>query len=568
MRTPLTLAGILAQASQGEHSYRFVSPQGETVRSYAAIHDRALRLANALRASGLRRGDLVALVIADPEQFLTSLFGASMAGLVPASLYPPAATSDLPQYLESTTFVLRACAARAVITTSGLLPHVETLRSACPALTLVATYDMLDAVVGDGVETASDTDVAFVQFTSGSTSAPKGVVITHRNLIANIHAFSGQNGIGASDSDVAVSWLPLYHDMGLVGMALGALYARVPAVLLTPEMFVKRPVEWLRAMTNNHGTISFAPNFAYDLCVRRVKDKEMAGLDLSCWRVAGCGAEPIHASTLAAFADKFSAVGFRDTSFLPSYGLAEHVLAATISPQGRRLQVENLSADDMTSRRVATHAGNDDDTETVSVVGCGRPLPGHQIRIVDDQRRPLPERHIGEIVLSGPSVSPGYYNDAEITERTMRDGWLFTGDLGYLSKGELFVCGRVKDLIIVNGRKYHPQDLEWGLADLAGIRRGRVVAFGTAARGRPDRTVVVVEASGTVPARELKDAIRRRIADVCGLLVDDVVLVPGGTVTRTTSGKVRRAATKMSYERGEFSRHAANRPRVQSGAQA
>src|SRR5262249_20542712 len=281
-------------------------------------------------------------------------------------------------------------------------------------------------------------------------------------------------------------------------------------------------------------------------------------------RGAGGGAEPIHASTLAAFAEKFRAAGFRETSFVPSYGLAEHVLAATMAPRGRLLKVESLDADDMTSRRVASCAGNEDDGETVTVVSCGLPLPGHQIRILDEQRRPLPDRHIGEIALTGPSVSPGYYNDAEVTARTMRDGWLFTGDLGYLSKGELFVCGRVKDLIIVNGRKYHPQDLEWGLADLAGIRRGRVVAFGTAVMGRPDRIVVVVEPSGTVPARELQDSIRRRIVDVCGLLVDDVVLAPGGTVSRTTSGKVRRAATKMSYERGELEGAAAE----PSGAQA
>jgi len=352
--------------------------------------------------------------------------------------------------------------------------------------------------------------------------------------------------------------------MGLVGMAIGAVYTAVPAVLLTPELFVKRPVEWLRAITRHRATVSFAPNFAYDLCVRRVKDKEMAGLDLSSWRVAGCGAEPIHASTLAAFAEKFGAVGFRETIFLPSYGLAEHVLAATVSPGGQRLHVENLDADDMTSRRVATRTEDDGDGETVSVVGCGFPLPDHQVRIVDDQNRSLPDRHIGEIALAGPSVTPGYFNEADLTSRTIRDGWLFTGDLGYLSKGELFVCGRVKDLIIVNGRKYHPQDLEWGLADLAGIRRGRVVAFGTAETGRPDRTVVVVEPSGTVPARELTDSIRRRIVDVCGLLVDDVVLVPGGTVARTTSGKVRRAATKMSYERGELESTAAG----STGAQA
>jgi fatty-acyl-CoA synthase len=567
MSVPRTLPDMLAEASRGDQGYRFVSSRGESVRSYASIHGRARRLASALGALGLRRGDLVALVVADHEQFLTSLFGASMTGVVPASLYPPATTSDLPRYLESTAAVLRSCAARAVITTAGLQPHLDSLRATCPALSLVAAHDTLDAPAGTRALSVSDTDIAFVQFTSGSTSAPKGVVITHRNLMANVGAFCGPAGVGASASDVVTSWLPLYHDMGLVGMALGAVFARVPAVLLTPELFVKRPVEWLRAISRHRATVSFAPNFAYDLSVRRVKDKEMAGLDLSSWRVAGCGAEPIHASTLAAFAEKFRAVGFRDTSFLPSYGLAEHVLAATISPRGRRLNVECLSADDMTSRRVATGAGTPDD-ETVSVVGCGLPLPGHQIRIVDEQHRPLPERHIGEIALTGPSVSPGYYNDAEISARTMRDGWLFTGDLGYLSKGELFVCGRVKDLIIVNGRKYHPQDLEWGLADLAGIRRGRVVAFGTAKTGRPDRTVVVVEPSGTVAARELRDAIRRRIFDVCGLLVDDVVLVPGGTVTRTTSGKVRRAATKLRYERGEFDGAAARPSRVQSGAEA
>jgi fatty-acyl-CoA synthase len=563
MQAPRTLPDILAEASRGDRGYRFVSAHGETVRPYAELHERALRFANALRALGLRHGDLVALIVADHEQFLTSLFGASLAGVVPASLYPPATTSELAAYVKSTAAVLQSCAARAVVTTASLLPHLEPLRAVCPALSIVSAYDVLDAP-GSGAASVSDTDIAFVQFTSGSTSTPKGVVVTHRNLLANIAAFAGPSGIGASTSDVAVSWLPLYHDMGLVGMALGAVYTRANAVLLTPQVFVKRPVEWLRAITQHRATISFAPNFAYDLSVRRVKDAEMTGLDLSSWRVAGCGAEPIHASTLAAFADKFRAAGFRETSFMPSYGLAEHVLAATIAPRGRRLKVESLAADDMTSRRVATSADTDDDGETVTVVSCGRPLAGHQLRIVDDQRRPLPERHIGEIVLTGPSVSPGYYNDAEITARTIRDGWLFTGDLGYVSKGELFVCGRVKDLIIVNGRKYHPQDLEWGLADLAGIRRGRVVAFGTAAMGRPDRTVVVVEPSGTVPAPELKDSIRRRIVDVCGLLVDDVVLAPGGTVSRTTSGKVRRAATKMSYERGELEGAAAE----PSGAQA
>jgi acyl-CoA synthetase (AMP-forming)/AMP-acid ligase II len=388
--------------------------------------------------------------------------------------------------------------------------------------------------------------IALIQYTSGSTGDPKGVVLTHANLLANIRAMG--RIMDASSVDVFVSWLPLYHDMGLVGMALGSLYVGAEAIVMTPDAFVKRPIEWLRAISKYRATVSFAPNFAYDLAVRRVKDADLADLDLSSWRVAGCGAEPIHPPTLAAFADKFRPAGFRSTAFVPSYGLAEIVLAATLAPRGRALQVERLVADDVTTRRVATHA-NGTPAETVSVVGCGTPLPGHEVHILDEHGRTLPERHIGEIVLTGPSVSPGYYNDVETTARTIRDGRLFTGDLGYLSSGELFVCGRVKDLIIVNGRKYHPQDLEWGVADLAGIRRGRVVAFGTTSGQGADRTVVVAEPSGTVPPAELTDAIRRRIVDICGLVVDDVVLVPSGTVARTTSGKVRRGATKMLYER-------------------
>jgi fatty-acyl-CoA synthase len=558
-----TLPGALAEAARSDRGYIFVDSHKETRRSYAAVYEASLRVARALRELGLGRGDVVALVIADSEWFLTALFGASIAGVVPASLYPPAPTNSLPQYLAATAGLLRSCGARAVVTTESLRQHFDGLRTVCPELSVVVAAETLEAPSGplapgeivEIVETGAPVepdDIAFVQFTSGSTTLPKGVVVTHRNLSANIEAFSGPAGVGASESDMAVSWLPLYHDMGLVGMAIGALYTRVPAVLLTPQTFVKRPIEWLRAISRHKGTISFAPNFAYDLCVRRVKDADLKGLDLSSWRVAGCGAEPIHAPTLAAFAEKFQAAGFRETSFLPCYGLAEHVLAAALPPRGRRLRVERLAADDLAVRRIATTAAIGDDDEPFKVVSCGLPLPGHQIRISDEHGRPLPERGIGEIALAGPSVTTGYYKDEALTGRVIRDGWLYTGDLGYLSNGELFVCGRVKDIIVINGRKFHPQDLEWCIDDLAGIKRGRVVAFGTAERGKRECAVIVVEPSGTVPADRLADAIRGRIADLCGLLVDHIVLVPSGTVTRTTSGKVRRAATKMRYERGEL----------------
>jgi len=546
MATLRTLPEALARAARAGTGYCFVKDGVDTPRSYADVREASLGVARSLVECGLRRGDLVALVLADAEEFLTALFGASMAGVIPASLYPPSATSDLPRYFELTANTLRAARARAVVTSTALAPDFERLRTLCPDLALVLTRDALNAPAVEPRDAPSLDDIAFVQFTSGSTSTPKGVVLTHRNLCANIDAINGPGGVAAGEGDVAISWLPLNHDMGLVGMALGPLYSAFPGVIMPTHLFVRRPAEWLRAITRHRGTISFAPNFAFDLCVRRLKERDLEGLDLSSWRIAGCGAEPIHPPTLAAFAAKVASTGFRETSFFPSYGLAEHVLAATFPPRGRKPLVETLDAVALAEGRTARAPANKD--LTVTLISCGRPFPGHELRILGEDGRPLPERRVGEIVLSGPSVMVGYYRQDELTAQAVRDGWLHTGDLGYLSGGELFVCGRTKDIIIVNGRKYHPQDLEWAVDDLAGVRRGRVVAFGDIDPGRADRVVIVVEPNGTVPADALTDSIRRQVSDLFGLYVDEVALVPSGTVGRTTSGKVQRAATRARYE--------------------
>jgi acyl-CoA synthetase (AMP-forming)/AMP-acid ligase II len=307
-------------------------------------------------------------------------------------------------------------------------------------------------------------------------------------------------------------------------------------------------VEWLRAIARYRATVSYAPNFAYDLCVRRVKDRDLEDLDLSTWRVAGCGAEPIHAATLIAFADRFARVGFRVESFVPSYGLAEHVLAATFGVRQRALRIDVVSAEALSDSRVAVPAHPDDAT-AISLVSCGRPLPGHALRILADVGAEAGEREVGEIALAGPSVMRGYYKDPESTALAIRDGWLHTGDLGYLSEGELFVCGRLKELIMINGRKYHPQDLEWSVERLPGVKRGRVAAFGA---GEPPRAVIVAEPTGTVPAASLVAEIRRVIGDQFGLPLGDVILVPGGTIGRTTSGKVRRGAVQAAYLRDEL----------------
>jgi fatty-acyl-CoA synthase len=540
MSNARTLPRALREAAASSHGYLFVTGGHEVGvrRSYAELRDASIYAAQALRQTGLTRGDLVALVIGHAEPFLTSLFGASIAGLVPASLQPPATTRDLDAYLDLTARVLRAARAKAVVTSSALAERFGRIRGACPDLRMVLPCERLAArrpptdasILSDDFDEPSLDDLAFVQFTSGATSEPKGVALTHRNLCANVNAINGPHGLATTGADSAVSWLPLYHDMGLVGMALCPLYASRPAVFLPTQLFVKRPAEWLRAISRHRATVSFAPNFAYDLCVRRVKDLDLERVDLSCWRVAGCGAEPIRAPTLAAFADRFAAVGFRETSFLTGYGLAEHVVAATFAPRGRPLRTDG------------------------ELVSCGRVLPDHRIRIVDERFCEVPEHGVGEITLAGPSVMRGYHENSELTRDTIRDGWLRTGDLGYLADGELYVCGRAKDLIIANGRKYYPQDLEWGIDDLAGVRRGRAVAFGTAHAHDPDRVVIVVEPNGTVDAEQLVHDVRRRMADLHGLYVDDVVIAPSGTVARTTSGKVQRALTKARYERGELTR--------------
>jgi fatty-acyl-CoA synthase len=528
-----TLPQALADAARLPCGITFLDRDHESVRSYAEIDDTSRGVAHALRRAGLRRGDLVAIVQPEPEAFLTSLLGASIAGLVPALVTPPSTMTDLACYFDATAGVLRAAGARAVLTDATLAPGFESVRASCKELPFVIDRARLDTASTDIDSASALADLAFVQFTSGSTSSPKGVALTHGNIAANIAGVNGGSGLAIRPGvDVAVSWLPLYHDMGLVGVVFGALYSGLSTVLLTPQAFVKRPIDWLRAITKYAGTISYAPTFAYDLCVRRVKERDLDDLDLSSWRVAGCGAEPIHGPTLAAFAEKFADCGFRETSLLPSYGLAEHVVAAAMAPRDRAPRVVSIGAD--------------------QVVSCGRPLPGHRLCIAGDDGRPLNDGIVGEILLAGPSVMVGYYRQDALTSATVHHGWLHTGDLGCIIDGELFVCGRAKDVIIANGRKFHPQDLEWAINDVDGLRRGRAVAFGVVAAGRADRVVVLVEPKGFAMADAIGDAVRQRISDAFGLYVDEVVCVPAGTIGRTTSGKVQRAAAKQAYLRGEF----------------
>ncbi len=559
--------------------FRFVSDDGvpgfgnaaasEASFSYTAIERSSARYGGALQALGLRKGDRVALILPTNEDFVLCFFGAIRAGIIPVPIYPPLGIGQLQGYLDNTRHIVAKSGARALVTTAQIKRMLGTVQAASPALEQVVAVEAIrESLEPLAPVTVTPDDVAFLQFTSGSTSRPKGVALTHKNLMANVACIM-QHGLRVTPEDVGISWLPLYHDMGLIGFVLAPLVHEVPIVFLPPLLFLKRPVSWFQAFTRHKGTIAYAPNFAFALACKRVRERELEGIDLSTWRVAGCGAEPIRAETLEAFADMFAKVGFRKEALLPSYGMAESSLAVTFSDLGQGIRTASFDADALWADGVARDAAVDA-PGAVRLVSCGRAFPEHEVAIFaqDDAASdaPLGDARVGEVRLRGPSVMRAYWEDEERTRETFAGDWLRTGDLGFLMGGELYVCGRSKEVIILNGRNYYPQDIEWEASRVPGVRKGNVIAF---AGGNPrggqterERAIVVFEMQeppGATPAErahrvdELVRDVRKAVLDGMSLTLDDVVAVDPGVLPKTSSGKLQRAKTRDLYERGELS---------------
>jgi 1-acyl-sn-glycerol-3-phosphate acyltransferase len=536
----------------------------ERAITYGELWERSVAVAAGLRERGVERGATVALMLRTEEGFFSSFFGTLLAGGIPVPLYPPVRADRIEDFARRQAAILRNAGARVLVTFAEAERAARLLRGSVPELRAVLPMDRL-AVEGAAAPPAlhlTAEDPALIQYTSGSTGDPKGVLLTHANVLANLRAIS--SAIEITADDVGVSWLPLYHDMGLIACWLGAIYFGIPIVLLSPLSFLARPVRWLRAIQDHGATLSAAPNFAFDLCARRIADGELGGLDLRSWRVAFNGSEAVSPDTIERFVRRFEPYGFRREAMCPVYGLAEASVDLTVSPIGRGARVESLArAPFERSRQI--HPADPDEQAPLRFVSCGRPLPGHDVRIVDAAGRPLPERVEGGIQFRGPSVTPGYFRNSEATRAVVRDGWMDSGDLGYWSAGELVVTGRRKDLVIQAGRNVYPQEVEEIAAEVPRIRRGCVAAFGVPdPRIGTERLVVVAETRETDPGRreQLRSAVVDRVAGVLGNPPDRVVITGPGTILKTPSGKIRRHATREALRRGEL-----ERPRPSARAQ-
>ncbi|GAA5178396.1 AMP-binding protein [Niveibacterium umoris] len=548
----LTLVDALEWRAQREpdrvHVMLLGEQGNETSLRYGELWQRACQAAGGLVAQGLRTGQTVALMLPTGRDYLTSFFGVLLAGGVPVPIYPPARLAQIDEHVRRHATILANAQASLLITVPQARAVAARLRVAAPSISAVLAPDAFEGHA-PLVRRAAGDALALLQYTSGSTGDPKGVALTHANLLANLRAMGRVCAVTAED--VFVSWLPLYHDMGLIGAWLGALYHGFPLVLMSPLAFLARPQRWLEAISRYRGTLSAAPNFAYDLCVRKIPDADLPGLDLSCWRYAFNGAEPVSAATLDAFATRFAAAGFRRASLAPVYGLAECSVGLAFPPAGRGPRVDRVRAGRFAAEGVAEPAQAGDDA--LQIPACGRPLPDHEVRVVDVDGHELPERRVGRLEFRGPSATAGYYRNAAATARLIRDGWLDSGDMAYLADGEIHLTGRVKDMIIRAGRNLYPYDLEQAVGALPGVRRGCVAVFACApAGGGGERLVVLAETREQAPAA--RAALQRHIAqcarDVLGEPADDIVLAPPHAVLKTSSGKIRRAATRDRYLSG------------------
>jgi fatty-acyl-CoA synthase len=543
-----TLNDMLAAAAQSRVSLFFVNRKEEDQEvPMARVREHALSIAADLMGRGVRKGDRVALVLPTSPEFVACFFAVLCAGAIPVPLYPPVRLGRLDEYHRRTAAMLQAVDAALVVTDErirrflGVAVQISAPRLGC------VTASGLGGTNSGEIEVAAD-DVALIQFSSGTTHDPKPVALTHANLLSNLAAIEHYFTDEGTPNTVGVTWLPLYHDMGLIGNLLLAFYLPVPLVLLPPELFIAEPAAWLRAISRHRGTHSAAPNFAFGLCLKRIHDDELEGVDLSSWSHSFNGAEAISATVQRRFNQRFGRWGFRASSLTPAYGMAEAGLAVTVTlkPAGDSFSTLGVDAQKLALEGVVEPGSKE-------LVSVGRPLAGMEVEIRDDHGEPLPAGRVGHVFIRGPSVTAGYFARTDLTDQVLHDGWLESGDLGFAHDGELFLCGRHKDIVIVRGANHAPEEFEAALDGLPGVRTGCAIAVGFVPAGEDDEALAMLVETTSDASPTLADDVASRLEERTRILPAHVELLAPGTLPRTTSGKLRRREAAAQWLAGTLS---------------
>lgn len=545
---------LLAYAGKEEkrpHLYLQNEQGEEQIISYGQLWDEARNIARGLHKKGIKQGDTVAIMLPTGEEFFYAFSGILLVGATPVPIYPPFRPDRIEEYAEREAKILHNAQARMLITfvKAGALSHI--LGAFVPSLKEITTIKELRALTGFLPEIELEPeDPILIQYTSGSTGDPKGVFLTQQNMLANIRAIG--KAIPVQPTDVGVSWLPLYHDMGLMNW-LGAMYFGIPMVILSPLTFLTRPEQWLWSIHYHRATLSGAPNFAYELCIKKINKEDIEGLDLSSWRFAFNGAEAVNPKTLELFAKKFSSYGFDKESFAPVYGLAEATVGLTFPPERRKPRIDQIQRDALEKANKALTTSNNKDI--IQFVSCGVPISNHQIRVVDEYGKEAAERFVGMIQFKGPSAMQGYFNNPKETKKIFHEGWWDTNDLGYVADNELFITGRKKDMIIKAGRNLYPEEIEEIVSQIPRVRKGCIIAFGVNDPILGTEKLIVVAESYELEKENqeaMRAAINEKMMDALGISPDVVLFVLPKTVPKTSSGKLRRSACKQAYIEGRL----------------
>jgi len=525
----------------------------EQIIRYAELLDGAKTVARGLHQRGIKSGETIAIMLPTTDEFFYAFLGILLVGAIPVPIYPPFRADQIEEYAKREAKILKNAQVRILITFARVKILGDMLKPFVPSLIEVTTLDSLRVKTGSVPEISiKPHDIALIQYTSGSTGDPKGVVLTHENMLSNMHAI--RKSVDIQPTDVNVSWLPLYHDMGLMCW-LASMYFGIPLTIMSPLIFLSRPERWLWAIHYHRATISGAPNFAYELCVKEINLKDIQGLDLSSLRFTFCGAETINPKTIHAFIEKFKPFGFKPDSFAPAYGLAESTVALTIPTKKRYPLIDKIQREKFEKENRAIPSATSNEREYLEFVACGEIISEHSLRIVDDAGNILNDRMVGNIQFSGPSAMQGYFDNPAATEKAKDNYYWNTGDLGYMADNELFVTGRKKDLIIKAGRNIYPEEIEEIVNQIAGIQSGGVIAFGVSdQRTGTEKLVIVAETFQTQKTKREKmhAEIIKQMSLTLDIPPDVIIFVAPHTIPKTASGKLQRSECKKNYAEGKI----------------